>query len=94
MRGPLRDSCESAGQACDSFLPWRGSRPPWVRPEHCPTWIQFLRPIEMGRMEFSARLLDNSNSGHSRNRVSLVHSASLSWAALPAALLGKTQSSG
>jgi hypothetical protein len=33
-----------------------------------PTWIQFLRPIEMGRMEFSARLFDSSSSGYSRNR--------------------------
>jgi hypothetical protein len=28
-----------------------------------PTWIQFFLPIDMGRMEFSAMLLDNSSSG-------------------------------
>jgi hypothetical protein len=28
-----------------------------------PTWIQFRLPTAMGRMEFSARLLDNSSSG-------------------------------
>ena len=42
-----------------------------------PMWIQFLLPIAMGRMEFSARLLDNSSSGYWRNRVSLFHSASV-----------------
>jgi len=42
-----------------------------------PMWIQFFLPIAMGRIEFSARLLDNSSSGYSRNRVSLFHSASV-----------------
>jgi hypothetical protein len=28
-----------------------------------PTWIQFFRPRATGRIEFSARLLLNSNSG-------------------------------
>jgi len=35
-----------------------------------PTWIQFFRPRATGRIEFSARLLLNSNSGCSRKRVS------------------------
>ena len=36
-----------------------------------PTWIQFFRPKATGRIEFSARLLLNSSSGHSRTSVSL-----------------------
>src|SRR5215469_5429521 len=28
-----------------------------------PTWIQFLRPTAIGRMEFSAKLVLSSNSG-------------------------------
>ena len=42
-----------------------------------PMCIQFFLPIAMGRVEFSARLLDNSSSGYSRNRVSLFHSPSV-----------------
>src|SRR6266704_2510256 len=39
-----------------------------------PMWIQFFRPRATGRMEFSARLLLNSSSGYSRNRVSFLQS--------------------
>ena len=28
-----------------------------------PMWIQFLRPVATGRMEFSARLLESSSCG-------------------------------
>ena len=41
-----------------------------------PIWIQFFRPRATGRIEFSARLLLNSSSGYSRNRVSFVQSVS------------------
>ena len=40
-------------------------------------WIQFLRPSATGRIEFSARLVLSSSSGHSRNRVSFLHSAGI-----------------
>jgi len=43
-----------------------------------PTWIQFLRPRATGRIEFSARLLLNSNSGYSKKQVSFGHSGSTS----------------
>ena len=33
-----------------------------------PTWIQFLRPTAIGRMEFSARLLLSSNYFHRNQR--------------------------
>ena len=55
-----------------------------------PRCTQFFRPMARGRMEFSARLVLNSNSGYSRKRVSLSHSARAYRAALPAALLGST----
>lgn len=34
-----------------------------------PRWIQFLRPVAMDRMEFSARLLLSSSSGYCRKHV-------------------------
>ena len=42
-----------------------------------PTWIQFFRPNATGRIEFSAKLLLNSNSACSRKRVSLRHCESV-----------------
>ncbi len=51
----------------------------------------FLRPMAIGRMEFSARSFDNSSSGYWRKRVSLFHSDSVYLAALPAALFGSTR---
>src|SRR5580693_3650470 len=50
---------------------------------------QFFRPRATGRMEFSARLVLSSNSGHSKKRVSFFHSASAYWQALLSALEGK-----
>ena len=47
-----------------------------------PMWIQFFRPRATGRIEFSARLLLNSSSGYSRNRVSFLHGVSAYWQAL------------
>ena len=32
-----------------------------------PTWIQFFLPNTAGRIEFSAKLFDNSSSGYSKN---------------------------
>jgi hypothetical protein len=54
-----------------------------------PMWIQFFRPRATGRIEFSARLLLSSSSGHSRNRVSFLQSVSAYWQALLSALEGK-----
>jgi hypothetical protein len=50
--------------------------------------IQFFRPRATGRIEFSARLLLNSSSGYSRNRVSFFQSVSAYWHALLSALEG------
>ena len=38
-----------------------------------PTCSQFLRPIATGRIEFSAKLFDNSISPHSKQRASFGH---------------------
>jgi hypothetical protein len=51
-------------------------------------WIQFFRPRATGRIEFSARLLFNSSSGYSRNRVSFLHVVSAYWQALLSTLEG------
>jgi hypothetical protein len=42
-----------------------------------PIWIQFLRPITMGCIEFSAKLFDRSSSEYVGSNVSLLHSASV-----------------
>src|ERR1700689_2761852 len=39
-----------------------------------PRWIQLRRPMAIGRLELSARLLLSSNSGYSRKSVSFFHS--------------------
>ncbi len=49
---------------------------------------QFFRPSATGRIEFSARLLLNSSSGYSKNRVSFFHSVSAYWQALLSAVAG------
>jgi len=50
-----------------------------------PIWIQFRRPRATGRIEFSARLLLNSNFGYSRKRVSLFQRVSVQLQALASA---------
>ncbi len=42
-----------------------------------PRWIQFLRPRATGRIAFSARLLESSNSGYSRKRLSRLQCVSV-----------------
>src|SRR5271169_5046175 len=55
-------------------------------------WAADMDPVlptrATGRMEFSARLLLNSSSGYSRNRVSFLQSLSAYWQALLSALEG------
>ena len=57
-----------------------------------PTWIQFLRPMAAGRIEFSVALLLSSSSGWSRKRVSRFHSLSVYSRALVLILWGKPSS--
>jgi hypothetical protein len=54
-----------------------------------PTWIQFLRPMATGRIEFSVALLLSSSSGWSRKRLSRFHSLSVYSHALVLTLWGK-----
>jgi hypothetical protein len=55
-------------------------------------WAAYVDPVlstqSHRRIEFFARLLLNSSSGYSRNRLSLLHSVSAYWQALLNALEG------
>jgi hypothetical protein len=42
-----------------------------------PRWIQFFLPRATGRIAFSARLLESSNSGYSKKRLSRLQSVSV-----------------
>ena len=60
-----------------------------------PRWIQFLRPRATGRIAFSARLLESSNSGYSRKRLSRLQSVSVSqethWEQIAAVVIIKSR---